>query len=359
MSDARTPQPAEEAAPAPVAITHVGADVRSAVREAMELASWRDHIPAGSRVALKPNLCWDLPLPGAQTSPWVFEAVVEVLKEHVADIVVVEAGQITVDGDKALERTGVGRIVRKHGLPFVNMSHGGFFTTELENGYVLHKVDVPEVLRDRVLVTLPVLKTHGTTTITGALKNQWGCLKKLRHNYHLVVDEAIADLNDLLHPAFAIMDGTVGMEGSGPKTGMPKVADLVLASADLVALDAVAATVMGFDAARIPHIQLAGQRGLGEADVRRVQVRGVDLATLDFRFEPPVQNFMVKMEFLLRRSKVKRFFFDTPVLSLLAWAAKFWNWLWYRRVGVPARNRIIADTRYGPQWQGVSEEDLR
>jgi uncharacterized protein (DUF362 family) len=338
-----------------VGISRVDGDVRSAVREAMELASWREHVPAGCHVALKPNLCWDLPMPGAQTSPWVFEAVCEILAEHVAEIVVVEANQVTVDGDLALERTGIGRVVRKHGLEFVNMSHGDFYRAELANGSVLHRVELPEVLRDRVLVTLPVLKTHGTTTITGALKNQWGCLKMLRHNYHLVVDDAIADLNDLLRPAFAVMDGTVAMQGNGPKTGTPVVADLVLASGDMVALDTVAATVMGFDPAEIGHIQAAARRGLGEADIERIEVAGVAVDDASFHFDPPVQNIVARTEFALRKSPLKRFFFDTPVLSGLAFAAKWFNWLWYERVGKKERARILAETRYGPQWLGHSE----
>ncbi len=325
--------------------------VAAAVREAMEAASWRDHVPENVPVALKPNLCWDLPLPGAQTSPWVFDAVIDVLFEHTKDIVVVEANQITVDADKALQRTGIGDVVRARGLEFVNMSRGQFRHKDLDDGFVLHGTLLPEILFDRILVTVPVLKTHGTTTITGALKNQWGCLKELRHNYHLVVDEAIADLNDLLRPAFAVMDGTVGMEGSGPKTGLPRVADLVLASSDAVALDTVAARAMGFDPAAVGHIQLAAERGVGTADPHEIEVRGVDVDGLGYRFAAPEKNLMVKMEFALRRSPLKRVMFESKVLSLLGFAAKVWNGVWYRRVGEPARARLIAESRYGGQWR--------
>jgi uncharacterized protein (DUF362 family) len=285
-------------------------------------------------------------------------AVIDVLKERTDDIVVVEADQVTVNGDTALERTGVGAVVREAGLPFVNMSKGGFYRSRLDDAFVLEDIELPAVLEDRILVTVPVLKTHGTTIVTGALKNQWGCLKKLRHNFHLVVDQAIADLNTHLRPALAIMDGTVGMEGSGPKTGLPKVADVVLASRDLVALDTVAARVMGFDPADASHIALAAKRGLGTARADEIVLAGdafeEGIPEGGLGFTPPSQNFMVKMEFAMRHSILRKLAFETPVLNLLAWAAKFWNWLWWRRVGVAARQRIIDETRYGAQWRDGS-----
>lgn len=333
-----------------VAVATVRSGVRAAVMEAMEGANWRRHIPQGSRVALKPNLCWDLPLPGAQTSPWFLDAVISVMKPHVGDIVVVEAGQVTVDADRALERCGLGRVLEKHGIGFVNMSRGAFDSIHDPNAAVLRHLEVPEVLNDRLLVTLPVLKTHSTTTITGALKNQWGCLRELRHNHHLVVDQAIADVNAVLRPVFAVMDGTVGLEGNGPKTGRPRVCDLVLASSDLVALDATAARIMGFEPNSIPHLLAAADRGLGTLDpeLAASELPGV-------RFRPARPGLIQLTEFALRRSRLRRFAFETSALSALAFAAKTYNHAWYAMFGRGARRRIILGTRYGPQWLGAWE----
>ena len=342
-----------------VAVSRVTTSVLDAVRDAMELADWRRHVPPGSRVALKPNLCWDLPLPGAQTSPWFLDAVITVMKESVSDIVVVEAGQVTVDADVALRRCGLERILEKHAVPFVNMSRGNFFPATLPEAAVLHRVELPEVLRDRLLVTLPVLKTHGVTTVTGALKNQWGCLRELRHNHHLVVNEAISDINELLRPAFAIMDGTVGLEGNGPKTGRPKVADVVLASSDLVALDATAARLMGFVAEEIEHLAVASARGLGRTDASAIDVLGMDVEGVNFAFRPPTGGLIPRTEFALRRSRLRRLAFETPALSILAFAAKVYNAAWYAAVGVGKRRRILRDSRYGAQWLGEDEPGAR
>lgn len=334
---------------ASVALTRVGPSVRAAVAEAMEAASWGNHIPEGSRVALKPNLCWDLPLPGAQTSPWFLDAVISVMKPHVSELVVVEAGQVTVDADKALQRCGLGPVLEKHGIRFVNMSKGAFRTVHAPDASVLRHLEVPEVLDGRLLVTLPVLKTHSTTTVTGALKNQWGCLRELRHNHHLVVDQAIADVNAVLRPAFAVMDGTVGLEGNGPKTGRPRECNLVLASADLVALDAAAARIMGFDPYGVPHLVEAARRGLGE-------LRTEDVPELpNLQFQPPRPGLIQLTEFALRRSRLRRLAFETPALSALAFAAKTYNHAWYATIGQRERRRIVFETRYGPQWLGEWE----
>ncbi|MHB9003605.1 MAG: DUF362 domain-containing protein [Coriobacteriia bacterium] len=338
-----------------VAVCGVRESVRAAVRTAMDAADWSAHIPVGSRVALKPNLCWDLPLPGAQTSPWFLDAVIEVLKPHVADIIVVEAGQVTVDADVALRRCGLDRVLAAHAIPFVNMSHGGFHATRVEGAAVLHHVELPDVLDGRVLITLPVLKTHATTTITGALKNQWGCLRELRHNHHLVVDSAIADLNAALRPAFAIMDGTVGLEGNGPKTGRPRVADLVFASADMVALDATAARIMGFSAREIAHIAHAANRGLGALDRSRIVFTGDAPTDLNLQFLAPRPGLIQRTEFALRRSRLRQLAFDTPLLSVLALAAKAHNAAWWLMAGRRERGRIVTSSRYGRQWLGFDE----
>lgn len=334
-----------------VSVVKVEKDVLASVKEAMELLEWKKYIPEGSKVVLKPNLCWDLPLPGAQTSPWVFEGVILTVKDWVSEIIVVESNQITVNADKALRRTGIERICKKYGLQFLNLSKGQFRRLKLENGFVLKEVDLPEVLFDYLLITIPVLKTHGTTVITGALKNQWGCLKELRHNYHLVVDEAIADLNSLIKPRFCVMDGTIGMEGSGPKTGVPRVSDLVLASSDPVALDTVASRIMGFDPEQISHIRLSAEKGIGTNDFGEIQVKGTEVLGLNLRFKKPEQNFMVKMEFFLRNSRFKKVAFESPLLGFLGFGAKIWNSIWYLFVGRRFRRNVLKNSWYGAQWK--------
>ena len=238
-------------------------DVLAGVRRAMELAGWQEFIPRGAEVSLKPNLGWDLFLPGAITSPWAFEGVVRTIRDWVGKINVVESDQVVVDVEKAFRLSRIDRLCKEYDLTWVNMTRGRLRTVPLPHGRVLKELTVPEILLRTKLVTVPVIKTHNKTVITGAIKNQWGCLPMFRHNYHLVLDAALADINSVARPCFAVMDATIGLEGNSPKSGIPKIVNRVLASGDAVALDAVAAKLMGFDPAHIGHLKECVAAGLG------------------------------------------------------------------------------------------------
>lgn len=109
-----------------------------------------------------------------------------------------------------------------------------------------------------------------------------------RHNYHLVLDQALADINTVARPCFAVMDATIGLEGNSPKSGIPKVVNRLLASGDPVALDAVAAKVMGFDPEQIGHLAECMAAGLGTADLRRITTVGEDDLSLALKLMAPL-----------------------------------------------------------------------
>lgn len=335
-----------------VGIKKVERTVQEAVKEAMELAFWRDFIQAGADVALKPNLTLDFFLPGAVTSPWVMEGIIQTIRDRVRRIYVVESNQVLVmNVEKALRQTRIADLCEKYDIEWINMSRGEYQEVWYSDGFVLRQIDLPEVLSQTELITVPVMKTHGRTVITGAIKNQWGCLKELRHKYHLVVDEALADVNSLLRPKFAVMDGTVAMEGNGPKSGIPKIADLVLASGDIVALDTVAAKIMGLDPEKIPHIQLCSEVGLGRCELDEIEIAGEDIESLNLHFKKAKNNPIAAVEILLRKSFVRGLVFDTPLFQIFVYGALVWYYLWYYLFGGRRqRDRILRNPKYGPQW---------
>ncbi|MGE5264830.1 MAG: DUF362 domain-containing protein, partial [Acidobacteriota bacterium] len=129
------------------------------------------------------------------------------------------------------------------------------------------------------MVHLPTLKTHMYTTTTGALKNAFGgLLSKYRHYTHTWIHETLVDLLAIqkeIHPGlFAVMDGTTAGNGPGPRLMEPVIKNVILASADQVAIDAVGAKLMGFDPLAIKYIRLAHDRGLGIGDVREIELVG-------------------------------------------------------------------------------------
>ena len=322
------------------------------VREAMELARWREFIPDGVDVSLKVNLGWDLFLPGAVTGPWVVEGVIQTIRDHVGKIYVVESDQVVVDVEKALRQTRIDKVCERYGAQWVNMTDADFRTVPMPNGLAFTEIRVPEILTRTHMITIPAIKTHNKTTITGAIKNQWGCLPKLRHNYHLVLNDALADINNALRPRFAVMDATVGLEGNSPKSGEPRVVDRVLASGDFVALDAVVAKILGFDPAQIQHIQNCHQLELGTGNLDEIEVVGDDDLSLNLHFKPARHNLVSWLELALRKSFFKWLFFDTPIFPLCCWGARMWYYGWYYLVrGTKLRDEIVNNTRYGDQWR--------
>jgi uncharacterized protein (DUF362 family) len=338
-----------------VAMEAVRGDLRWAVRRALEASEWTRHVPRGADVSLKVNLGWDLFIPGSITSPFFVEALIEEIRGHVGRIFMVEADQVLEDIEQAFRASGMADVCERHGVTWVNMEREPKVAVAAPENAVLKELPVPRVLRETVLVSVPVMKTHAKTGITGALKNQWGCLPRMRHEYHLVLDDAIADLNAVLRPRFAVMDATWGLEGNGPKSGRPRLADRVLASADLVALDTVQAATMGLDPGRIRHLATCAARGLGAASLAAIDVRGLDPLRDGVPFEAARHHTVSLVETLLRRSVFKRLFFDTPAFDACLWGAKQYYRLWTRLHAERCWREVLAHPYYGPPWRAAHE----
>jgi hypothetical protein len=142
-------------------------------------------------------------------------------------------------------------------------------------------VYIPEILIGRNIIQLPTVKTHVFTTITGAMKNAFGgLLGQRRHYTHSVIHETLVDLLMIqqdIHPGlFAVMDGTFAGDGPGPRAMRWHEKDIILASADQVAIDAISAKLQGFDPLSIPFIRIAHDMGLGVGDPEQIEIVGQD-----------------------------------------------------------------------------------
>lgn len=335
-----------------VSIVKVRESVCDAVQEAMELAQWRRFISPGADVSLKVNLGWDLFMPGSITSPWVVEGIIQTIRNEVGRISVVESDQVLVSSERALRNSFIDRVCRRYNISYINMSKGTFKRVSFDNGLVFKVLDVPEILLRTEMITVPVMKTHDKTILTGPIKNQWGCLDKLRHNFHLVINDALVDVNRVVRPRFAVLDATVGMDGNAPKSGRPRIIERVLASGDFVALETIQAQVMGFDSTQIPHIRNCAEHGLGIADLRQIKVVGEDYRQLNFHFMPAKHNLVSVVEIMLRKSFLHSLSFKTPLFQVYCAGAIVWYWIWYYLFkGYKLRDEILSDPKYGPQWR--------
>jgi uncharacterized protein (DUF362 family) len=150
----------------------------------------------------------------------------------------------------------------------------------IPDGEALKSITVPRLVTEAAIISAAKLKTHSNTGVTLGMKNMFGLLpEKFKGKYHLKgISKVIVDINTVLKPALTVIDGFVGMEGSGPVDGTPVQMNLVIAGTDAVATDATACRVMGIDPHEIKHIRRAYEKGLGNID--NVQILGAELETV-------------------------------------------------------------------------------
>lgn len=328
-----------------------------AVKKAMELAGWEKCVKGGNMV-LKVNVVWDKIYPSCTTTPMVIEGVLKTIKSskriNPKTITIVDTDTAAImRADISFRIQGIEAMAKKYGVSVVNLSQTEFKEVNFKKALVLHRMRISKVLLEAdTIITMPVLKTHSYSDITGALKNQWGCIHDLRHNFHMVLHKAIVDVNNFfkIKITFAVMDCLFGMEGKGPKTGNPKKIGYILASPDRVSLDTAAARVMGLTPENIKHIKYAQEAGVGSM---KVKVVGDSLPL--FKFERANRsNIVMATEMWLRHlgpwMEWLMFNAHSPLLFLLRWSAKIYYDLWYKFIGINNVKRMMK-TNYGRMWQ--------
>jgi uncharacterized protein (DUF362 family) len=215
---------------------------------------------------------------------------------------------------------------------------------------------IPDYLIGKNVVHLPTVKTHVFTQITGAIKNAFGgLLNYQRHWTHAVIHEAILDLLAIqkeIHPGiFAAMDGTVAGDGPGPRCMVPHVKNVILASADQVAIDATSAKLMGFDPMSIPFIRIGTERGLGMGDPREIEYVGDDISEVNWRFKGKEETLASRGQKLIYHGPLKpleNILLRSPIVPWSYAASNIYhNVYWYRVHGL----KRIRDVKAGPWGQ--------
>lgn len=151
-----------------------------------------------------------------------------------------------------------------------------------------------------VIISLPKLKTHSLTMLTGALKNVFGLVAgQAKANCHAkypspqTMSRFLVEVHATLRPHLSLMDAVVAMEGHGPANGRPLPVGVLLASVDAVALDAVACAPLRLAPAAVPMIRLAAARGLGRLDAAGIEAVGSGVERLRAaRMKPSLARYL-------------------------------------------------------------------
>jgi uncharacterized protein (DUF362 family) len=339
----------------------------------MELAGFREALPKDRETILKINISWQTWYPACSTAPWQLEGVIKTLQDAgYQDLIGVHNDTVVVDAYVGERNNKQKYVVDRYGVRNAHIYEPQFRWVRYEPKepfLVLDKVYpeglyIPELLVGRNIIQLPTVKTHVFTTITGAMKNAFGgLLHRKRHWTHSVIHETLVDLLQIqqdIHPAvFAVMDGTFAGDGPGPRAMRWHEKDILLASADQVAIDAISAKLQGFDPMSIKFIRLAHEKGLGVGDPNQIQVVGYDID------QEPGWGFVQEDTFASKGQKMiyhgwlhplEGLLLRTPLVPWSYFASNFYhNVYWYPFVG---RKRVQAalDTKWGQLFQEYGAE---
>jgi len=337
----------------------------------MRLASYRSVIDPSIPTILKLNLSWTKYFPACSSQPWQVEGVAKTMLEdgYVRErLLPLENKTVVTDPWAGARNNRWLPVLEALGLSFTALPEVEWRVHRFKspllrlNEIFPEGIEIPAMYPGKNIVHLPTVKTHGHATTTGSIKNAFGgLLKEVRHYAHKYMHEVLVDLMLMqkeLHPGiFTAMDGTVCGNGAGPRTMDPVVGDVILAGADSVAIDAVAARIMGFDPMAIPYLRMCHDRGLGAADPRDIDLVGDDIRGLNLRFKVS-RSFVIWGDQMLRKGPLR--FLEKIALHspLVVWAPAASNFyhdlLWYPTVGRAKIARFRAtewgrlfDERYG------------
>lgn len=334
------------------------------IERLMRLAEFETALPKGTPTGLKINISWQTWYPACSSTPWQIEGVIRALNNAgFSNILGIHNDTVVVDTSEGETNNKHKFITDKYNIPCLYLYNEEFEWIEYKSKRPL--LVLPQVFPDGIfipkslvglnIIHLPTVKTHVFTTITGAMKNAFGgLLHRNRHWTHSVIHDTLVDLLMIqqdIHPGiFAVMDGTFAGDGPGPRAMRWHEKDILLASADQVAIDAISAKLQGFDPMNIHFIRKAHELGLGIGNPREIEILGYDIS-----LEPP-WNFVQEETFASRGQKLiyhgplkpfEKILLQSPLVPWSYFASNLYhNVYWYPFVG---RKRVqdALKTKWG------------
>jgi uncharacterized protein (DUF362 family) len=359
-----TPELSPHARTARVAVVRTRPDtVITDYARVMDLAGYRQTLSRDRDTLVKLNLSWTKYFPSCSSQPWQVDGVIgKMLADGFSRsrLIPIENKTVVTNPREGCRNNRWESVLQKHGLTFQPLTEVDWqvyrFNSPLLklNEIFPDGIQIPTIYPGRQILHLPTVKTHGHAVMTGAVKNSFGgLLREVRHYAHKYMHEVLVDLLYMqreLHPAvFTVMDGTVAGDGAGPRTMIPRVKNLILAASDSVAIDAIAARLMGFDPLSIPFLRMAHERGLGIADPRHIEVVGDDVSTENFGFQTR-KSLVIWGDQMIRKGflrPLERILLHSPLMVWAPFASNVYHdMMWYPTIG-RSRIREFMRTEWG------------
>jgi len=306
------------------------------------LAGMKEALASDRTTILKDNISWHYPFPGANTTPWQLEGSIQALRNAgLDDISCVQNKTVVTNAFKGEDLNHYVPLFKKYRIPVLyNFKDEDMKWVEYRPKAKMHVLNdifpdgirIPDYFFGKNILHLPTVKCHIYTTTTGAMKNAFGgLLSTHRHYTHTWIHKTLVDLlaiqKEIHSGLFAIMDGTTAGNGPGPRTMFPVVKDYMLASSDQVAIDAVAAKMMGFDPMSLEFVRVAHEDGLGVGDPRDIEIVGEDISSESWGFSVG-DNGASKVGDFMWFGPMKRFqklFFHTPLVNAFIFGSEAYH----------------------------------
>ncbi|MCL6520199.1 MAG: DUF362 domain-containing protein [Armatimonadetes bacterium] len=336
----------------------------------MHLAGYKDYLPSQNDTLLKLNLSWTKFFPACSTAPWQLEGVIRTMLHDGWDttkLIPVENKTVVTNPRLGAKNNKWIPVLNKYGLKFVPLTDVEWTKYEFKTPLLMldkifpKGIEIPKMFIGKNVLHLPTVKTHGHSITTGAIKNAFGgLLKEVRHYAHKYIHEVLVDLLIMqkeLHPGvFAVMDGTVCGDGAGPRTMEPKIQNFILASGDSVAIDAIAAKMMGFEPMEIPYIRMATEMGLGCGNPSEIKVVGEDISGVNFGFRTK-KSLVILGDQIIRKGwlqPLEKLLLHSPLVFWAPLASTIYHdWYWYPTKGKKAI-REFMETGWGKLFASYS-----
>ena len=333
----------------------------------MDLAGYRDTLRQDGDTLIKLNLSWTKYFPSCSSQPWQVDGVASKMLADGYDrqrLIPIENKTVVTNPRAGCRNNRWEPVLERHGLTFTPLTEVDWQVYRFKspllklNDIFPEGIQIPAIYPGRQILHLPTMKTHGHAVMTGSVKNSFGgLLREVRHYAHKYMHEVLVDLLYMqreLHPAvFTVIDGTVAGDGAGPRTMIPRIKNLVLAATDSLAIDAIAARLMGFDPMSIPFIRMAHERGLGIGDPRHIELVGDDVAHENFGFQTR-RSLVIWGDQMIRRGflrPLERVLLHSPLMVWAPFASNVYHdMVWYPTIG-QSRIREFMRTGWGHLFQ--------
>lgn len=246
-----------------------------------ELGGMSKFVKKGQIVLVKPNIGWaKTPEEGANTQPdLVFKIIEHSYKAGAKKVYVLD--NTCNHWKDCYKLSQIEKAANEANGVIVSANDESDYKKVDAKGKILKDVLVHKLyLEADVVINVPVLKNHGSATMTSAIKNLMGVIwdRKYYHRYGL--HECIAEFLNVRKPDLNVVDAYYVMFQNGPR-GMSKedlwLRKMQIISSDIVAIDAAAAKILSLEPSNINYITQAESMKFGTTNLNKINIKRITL----------------------------------------------------------------------------------